>query len=334
MAMDLERQGERQRLGLEPVPAAGGGGTLIELLRWWLQEYSARSPSHERNVCTVEKHFGSCELGQVRLVELTAGKLETFLQKRATELAPQTLNHLRRFVLTAYNCARRAGRWSGANPAAEVRRRRVPKRKPDFLRVEEVPGLLRALAPRWRPLFATAIYTGLRKGELFGLRKSDVDLESRLLYVERSYDNDTTKGGHADAIPIATELVPYLQMAMRSSPSELVFPGPDGSMRSPDIAVKDVLQRALGRAGIVTGYSLVCRKKGCVHREAAEQLEERRCPRDGMKLWPKPLVRPIRFHDLRHHADLALMPLLAASGRLDAGSSGLSAPAAVFAESA
>jgi antirestriction protein ArdC len=40
------------------------------------------------------------------------------------------------------------------------------------------------------------------------------------------------------------------------------------------------------------------------------------------------------FHELTHHADLALMPILAASGRLDAGSSGLSAPAAVFAESA
>ena len=33
-----------------------------------------------------------------------------------------------------------------------------------------------------------------------------------------------------------------------------------------------------------------------------------RCPRDGMKLWPKPKVRPIRFHDLRHTtASLLLM---------------------------
>src|SRR5260370_30885172 len=45
----------------------------------------------------------------------------------------------------------------------------------------------------FRSLFATAIYTGLRKGELLGLRKSDVDLRSRLLTVSRSYDRDTTK---------------------------------------------------------------------------------------------------------------------------------------------
>jgi len=28
--------------------------------------------------------------------------------------------------------------------------------------------------------------------------------------------------------------------------------------------------------------------------------EQRRCPKDGRKLWVKPVVRPIRFQDLRH----------------------------------
>jgi integrase len=194
-----------------------------------------------------------------------------------------------------------------------VRRRKIPRRKPDFLRLEEVPLVLHALAPRWRPLFATAIYTGLRKGELFGLRKSDVDLDNRLLYVERSYENETTKGGHGDAIPIASELVPYLRAAMDSSRSELVFPRPDGSMRPPETPVKDVLQRALGRAGVVTGYKLVCRKKGCGHEEVAPQPAERRCPGDGMKLWPKPqgssdpVSRPAP-HDREPVADVRCEP--------------------------
>ena len=152
---------------------------------------------------------------------------------RAGELAPQSLNHLRRFILTAFNYGKRAGRWNGENPASLVKRRRIPRRKPDFLRVHEVPLLLRGLAGKWRPLFATAIYTGLRKGELFALRKSDVDLDTGLILVERSQDNDTTKGGHAESIPIATELIPYLKEAIASSPSELVFPKPDGKMRLP-----------------------------------------------------------------------------------------------------
>ena len=31
-----------------------------------------------------------------------------------------------------------------------------------------------------------------------------------MIIVSRSYDRDTTKGGHAEAIPIAAELLPYL----------------------------------------------------------------------------------------------------------------------------
>ncbi len=44
----------------------------------------------------------------------------------------------------------------------------------------------------------------------------------------------------------------------------------------------------------------MCRKQRCGHVEAATDREQRRCPKDGRKLWVKPVVRPIRFQDLRH----------------------------------
>ena len=75
-------------------------------------------------------------------------------------------------------------------------------------------------------LFATALYTGMRKGELLGLRKEDVDLDARLITVRRSHDRDTTKGGHADAIPIADRAGAVPRAAIAASPSELVFPRP------------------------------------------------------------------------------------------------------------
>jgi integrase len=129
--------------------------------------------------------------------------------------------------------------------------------------------VLRALNENWQPMFATAIYAGLRKGELIGLRKTDVDLSLRLLTVARSYNRDTTKGGHADRIPIAAELVPYLERAISASSSELVFPAPNGSMMREGVDLVGVLRRALGRAGIVTGWRHVCRRKGCGHAELA-----------------------------------------------------------------
>ena len=308
IADDLERQAERQRLGLEYRPPADGGGTFATLMEWWLATYSRGSPSHDRNEPVVRKHLLDSALAPLPLVAVTAAKLEEFLHaKGQEELSPQSVNHLRGFISRAFNAARRTGRYAGPNPAAAVRRRRVPRRLPTYLRAEEVPVLLRALDPRWRPLFAIAIYTGLRKGELAGLKKSDVDLSSRLLTVARSYDRDTTKGGHADVIPISAEAVPYLEAAISSSPSDFVFPQPNGEMMRQDTGLEHVLRRALGRAGLVTSYQHVCRRKGCSHQEKAPDAELRRCPTDGRKLWPKPQVRPIRFHDLRHTTASLLM---------------------------
>ena len=123
-----------------------------------------------------------------------------------------------------------------------------------------------------------------------------------LLLVRRSGARATTKGGHADASPIHPELVPFLRHAIDSSPSALVFPGANGKMLAEETDLAAVLRRAMARAGLVTHWTHVCRRKGCVHREDAADNRQRRCPEHRYLLWPKPHVRPIRFHDLRHSA--------------------------------
>lgn len=58
-------------------------------------------------------------------------------------------------------------------------------------------------------LFATAVYPGLRRGELCGLRWTDVDLERRAIVVRRSYAGPT-KSGKGRLVPIPVSLVPIL----------------------------------------------------------------------------------------------------------------------------
>jgi excisionase family DNA binding protein len=49
-------------------------------------------------------------------------------------------------------------------------------------------------------------------------------------------------------------------------------------------------------------------RKGCKHFELAADGALRLCPIDHRKLWPKPIVRQIRFHSLRHStASLLIM---------------------------
>jgi len=304
LATDLERKAERQRLGLEPI--ATDAATLGELLRWWEDAYFKPTSAYSKSCGTFRRHLIGSDLSELPMREVTAGRVEQFIQAKTRELAPQTVNHLRAFLRRVFSAARRAGKVA-QNPIIDVKRRRVPKRLPAFLSADEVPRVLAAVPDKWRPLFAAAVYTGLRKGELLGLRKADVDLAGRLISVRRSYMRDTTKGGHADAIPIAAELVPYLETAIARSPSEIVFPNDDGSMMSEEASLQELLVSALARAGIVTGYSHICRRKGCGHSEMAKDADLRRCPKCNMKLWPRALVREIRFHDLRHTTASLLM---------------------------
>lgn len=300
LELELRQKRERQRLGLEALPSENGGGTVAELMTWWLETHSKHSPTYARDLSFVGKHLVVGELAAITLAQLSPGRIDAFLLAKQDVLAPESINHLRRYLVRAINRAREAERWNGDNPAERVKSRRVPRRPPDYLRADEVPRVLEQIASRWRPLFATAIYTGMRKGELFALRKSDVDIQARLVTVARSHDRDMTKGGRTAVLPIATELVPFLDAALSVSTSELVFPGKAGKHLRPDIPLAKTLRVALARAGIVLGYQLTCRRKGCGHREEQQTNDRRRCPKCKMQLWPKTKVRPIRFHDLRH----------------------------------
>ncbi len=166
----------------------------------------------------------------------------------------------------------------------------------------------RALDLDQRPVFATAIATGLRKGELCGCRKDDIDLKRRLIFVRRSYDRPIPKGNEERVVPIPEALVPFLEQAIDSAPGPLLFPDESGSMRTPFWQPEDILRRALKRGGVVTSYTHVCRRKGCGYSADRQDATIEPCPRCGFKLWPKGNVRKIRFHDLRHtYATLLLM---------------------------
>jgi hypothetical protein len=160
------------------------------------------------------------------------------------------LNHLRGYLRSAFEAARRAGKYGGTNPAAEVRKRRVPRRVPDYLKANEVPSVMEALDAAWRPLFATAIYTGMRKGELLELRKTDVHFDAGLITVARSYDSDTTKRRHDDYTgnaAVARALAVPVQIGEN-------FNGPEAMADALAAEACDLVMPDVARIGGVTGW--------------------------------------------------------------------------------
>ena len=75
------------------------------------------------------------------------------------------------------------------NPCTHLRLPAVRGRRERIASPEEAQRLLAALPARDRAIWATALYAGLRRGELMALRWEDVDLPGGVIRVEHAYDD-------------------------------------------------------------------------------------------------------------------------------------------------
>ena len=88
------------------------------------------------------------------------------------------------------------------------------EKAPDILSLEEIKKLLtaaKAVDHHWYPIWAFAILTGMRSGELHALTWDQIDLEKNLIMVDRSYDSNVkktgpTKGRYWRTVPINSSL--------------------------------------------------------------------------------------------------------------------------------
>ena len=130
------------------------------------------------------------------------------------------------------------------NPAERVKLYTEPERDGRVLTPEEQALLVTACGPDLRPLVIVALRTGLRRGELFQLKWSHVDLRAGLLTVS----GEESKSGKARTVP----LDPVVQGMLETLPlprEKYVFPGRNGQRRT---TVQKSWDRACRRAGIQT----------------------------------------------------------------------------------
>src|SRR5262249_22785585 len=100
------------------------------------------------------------------------------------------------------------------NPTAGLRMPAVRGGRDRIAPPDECSRLLAALPAGDPALWATAMYAGLRRGELMALRIEDVDLGAGVIHVRRGWDavagEIATKSGRDRKVPIAGALRDYL----------------------------------------------------------------------------------------------------------------------------
>lgn len=164
----------------------------------WLRDYAQHNVSartYERYAGIVRNHLvpalGSIQLSKLRPQQIQAYYSEALESGRMTgrggPLSARTVLHHHRVLREALQ---QAVRWQllSANAADAVEPPRPVRTEMRVLGPEGVASLLEACAeePTLRMAVYLAVSTGLRLGELLGLKWSDIDLEARSLQVVRS----------------------------------------------------------------------------------------------------------------------------------------------------
>ena len=105
------------------------------------------------------------------------------------------------------------------------------------------------------PMYATAVYTGMRAGELAALRWADINFDRRLITVQRSFNNPT-KSGDVRHVPILDVLLPILKAwKLESGGKGLAFPNAAGEMWDQRGRVfAEFFRRVLTRSGLGPKY--------------------------------------------------------------------------------
>jgi integrase len=174
---ELRAQGAGQR--------GAAGQTVGAFLESWLArvELRLRPSTFERYRELIRVHVIP-ELGQTRLEKLTAEQVQRLcrgIHERGR--APRTVASVRSVIRAALNDAKRQ-RLIAHNPAQYVDLPRVVGRRVPAMTPADAESVLAAVrGHRVAPLVEIALSTGLRQGELLGLRWEDVELDNARLTV-------------------------------------------------------------------------------------------------------------------------------------------------------
>ncbi|HVV38671.1 MAG TPA: site-specific integrase [Acidimicrobiales bacterium] len=183
----------------------------------------------------VVPRFGKTDVGRI-----TPAAVQAWLADlHATDLSPNTVAKAYRVLSGVMEGAVDAGLIARSpctfKGAGTERHAEMSVATPD-----EVAALAAAVGPRWEALVLTAAYSGLRWGELAGLRRCDVDLETNTLTVRRKLGEvngtlsfsppKTAAGKRTIGIPsfVADSLAAHIDNYALRGPDGLVFPSTDG----------------------------------------------------------------------------------------------------------
>ena len=155
--------------------------------------------------------FGDCPLSKI-----TVRHIEEYKRMRLDKVKSRTINRELASLKHVFTIAEKLGKFDGKNPVKQVKFFQERQYVMKILDREEINQLIDAATDHLKPILIIAVSTGMRKGEIFNLRWSDIDFVDHYIHIKE------TKSNVMREIPMNTIVAATLKNIERKS--EFIFP--------------------------------------------------------------------------------------------------------------
>jgi integrase len=243
---------------------------------WWRQnKLSLFKPSCQETMGSHIDKYLLPRFSDVSIDAVDERRVQEFIADlNRTELAPKSIRN----IIGVLKLVLGKSRWRDWNLALPE----VSQKEQRYFTEDEMRKIINSVTGQWRALFATMAGTGLRCGEVFGLRVEDIDLSSCRIFVRRSiwYGREVTvksKSGNR-TVNIEPALAEMLREHLSGRTIGRVFQTRNGTPYAKD-HVRQKLESVLAKLGLKHG-GLHAFRHGRV-----SVLQENGVPGDLVKEW-------------------------------------------------
>jgi len=180
--------------------------------------------------------------GNMLLSKIAVRHIEEYKRMRLEKVKTGTINRELASLKHMFTIAEKLGKFDGKNPVKQVKFFQERQYVMKILDREEINRLIDAAAGHLKPILIIAVSTGMRKGEIFNLRWSDIDFVDHYIHIKKTKSNVMRK------VPMNGVVATTLKNIERKS--EFIFPSFWSKKHKHIMEVFRLFKAACKKAGI------------------------------------------------------------------------------------